>query len=103
VHRQLAVMERKLYRFVTPMMWLTVLSGGIMAYDRWDYFGSEAWFGVKIATVLLLMAYHFYCGRLVRVFAAGQNARSHVFYRFFNEIPVFGLIAVLIMVIIRPF
>lgn len=103
VHKQLALMEHKLYRFVTPMMWLTVLSGAILAYNQWDYFVSAPWFGIKVATVFLLVVYHFYCGRLVKVFAQGQNARDHVFYRFFNEIPVFGLVAVLIMVIVRPF
>ena len=103
VHKQLAIMEHKLYRFVTPMMWLTVISGVILAYNQWDYFVSEPWFGIKVATVVLLVVYHLYCGRLVKVFAQGQNARNHVFYRFFNEIPVFGLVAVLIMVIIRPF
>ncbi|MDQ7004305.1 MAG: CopD family protein [Ghiorsea sp.] len=103
VHQQLGIMERKLYRFVTPMMWLTVLSGAVMAYDMWAYFGSELWFWLKIGVVGLLVVYHFYCGRLVRVFAEGNNARDHVFYRFFNEIPVFGLIAVVIFVIVRPF
>ncbi len=103
VHQQLAIMERKLYRFVTPMMWLTVITGLIMAYDQWGYFGVESWFGIKVAVVLFLIVYHFYCGHLVKVFAQSKNVRNHVFYRFFNEIPVFGLIAVLIMVVIRPF
>ena len=103
VQQQLAVMERKLYRFVTPMMWLTVLSGAVMAYDMWAYFGDALWFWLKVGVVALLVAYHFYCGHLVQVFAQSQNARSHVFYRFFNEVPVFGLVAVVIFVIIRPF
>ncbi|HIP06723.1 MAG TPA: TIGR00701 family protein [Mariprofundaceae bacterium] len=103
VQQQLAVMERKLYRFVTPMMWLTVLSGAVMAYDMWAYFGHVLWFWLKVGVVVLLVAYHFYCGHLVQVFAHSQNARSHVFYRFFNEIPVFGLVAVVIFVIVRPF
>jgi len=103
VHQQLAIMEHKLYRFVTPMMWLTVITGSIMAYDQWNYFGNQLWFGLKVTTVLLLMVYHFYCGHLVKVFAQSKNVRDHVFYRFFNEIPVFALVAVLIFVIVRPF
>ncbi len=103
VHTQLALMERKLYRFVTPVMWLTIILGFILAYDRWDYFSHESWFWLKVAVVGLLVVYHLYCGHLVKVFAQGDNARDHVFYRFFNEIPVFGLIAVLIFVVVRPF
>jgi len=103
VHAQLALMERKLYRFVTPMMFLTIVLGAILAYDQWAYFGSEPWFWLKVGVVFLLVLYHFYCGHLVKVFAQGKNARDHVFYRFFNEIPVFGLIACLIFVVVRPF
>ncbi|MDQ6983886.1 MAG: CopD family protein [Ghiorsea sp.] len=103
VHKQLSIMEKKLYRFVTPMMWLTVITGMLMVYDMWAYIGSELWFWLKIGVVGLLVAYHFYCGHLVRVFAEGRNARHHVFYRFFNEVPVFGLIAAIIFVIVRPF
>jgi len=103
VHLQLAIMEKKLYRFVTPMMWLTIVLGSILAYDQWGYFSHELWFWLKTGVVGLLVAYHIYCGHLVRVFAEGNNARNHVFYRFFNEVPVLGLVAVLIFVIIRPF
>jgi putative membrane protein len=103
VHQQLAKMECKLYRFVTPMMWLTIILGSILAYDQWDYFGHALWFWLKVSVVGLLVAYHFYCGHLVKVFAEGKNTRDHVFYRFFNEIPVLGLIAVLIFVVVRPF
>jgi len=103
VHQQLMLMERKLYRFVTPMMVLTVLSGLGLTYLQWDYLQGELWYGLKVAVVILLVIYHLYCGRLVQVFAEGNNARDHVFYRFFNEVPVFGLLAVLIFVFVRPF
>ncbi len=103
VHQRLALMEHKLYRFVTPMMVLTIVLGFILAYDQWDYFGHQTWFWLKVATVTLLVVYHLYCGHLVKVFARKKNTRDHVFYRFFNEIPVLGLLAVLIFVVIRPF
>jgi putative membrane protein len=103
VHKQLSLMEGKLYRFVTPIMILTLISGAILTFDKWEYLETQWWYGIKIAVVALLVAYHLYCGRLVKVFADGENLRNHVFYRFFNEVPVFGLIAVLILVIIRPF
>ena len=103
VHKQLALMEYKLYRFVTPIMYLTIISGAVLTYLSWEYYLSEWWYGLKIATVTLLVVYHFYCGHLVKVFADGKNVRSHIFYRFFNEVPVFGLIGALIFVFVRPF
>lgn len=103
VHAQLSVMEGKLYRFVTPIMYLTLISGAMLAYWQWDNLHDELWFGLKVAVVAGLVAYHFYCGYLLKVFADAANARSHVFYRFFNEVPVLALIAVLIFVLIRPF
>ncbi len=100
----LTVMERKLYRFVTPIMWLTVLFGTalIVGYGM-DWFRSQGWLHAKLALVAVLMGYHFYCGRLVRAFAAGRNARSHVFYRWFNEMPVLFLFAIVALAVVRPF
>ena len=103
VHQRLSMMERKLYRFITPMMWLAIITGSIMAWNMWGYLQTETWFYLKVSIVGLLVAYHFYCGHLVKVFAQGKNNRNHVFYRWFNEAPVFGLIGVVILVIIRPF
>ncbi|MDX8388022.1 MAG: CopD family protein [Ghiorsea sp.] len=103
VHQQLSLMEGKLYRFVTPIMYLTLISGAILSFNQWSYLSNELWFGIKVLVVALLVAYHFYCGHLIKVFLDEKNLRNHVFYRFFNEVPVLGLIAVLIMVIVRPF
>ena len=49
------------------------------------------------------IGYHFYCGRLMRDFAAGRNKRSHVWFRVFNEIPVLVLAVVVILVVLKPF
>lgn len=103
VHERLSMMEGKLYRFVSPMMWLTLLSGVLMSWLSWDALQGEVWFWLKVSIVLLLVGYHHYCGRLVRVFADGDNTRSHVFYRFFNEAPVFALMGAVILVVVRPF
>ncbi|MDX8397706.1 MAG: CopD family protein [Mariprofundaceae bacterium] len=103
VHERLALMEAKLYRFVTPMMWLTIISGTALVTMQWDYLKVETWFYLKVSVVGLLVWYHFYCGHLVRVFQAGENSRHHVFYRWFNEAPVFGLLAIIALVIVRPF
>lgn len=103
IAEQLSAMEGRLYRFVTPMMWLTLLSGTLLAWMQWDYLQSEAWFHIKVTMVVFLVAYHIYCGHLIRIFAEQENQRSHVFYRWFNEAPVLALVVIVSMVIVRPF
>lgn len=104
VQGQLEVMERKLYRFITPMMWLTIGLGLWMLYVyAWAAFSSMGWLHLKITLVSALVAYHFYCGHLVKRFAANQNHRSHVWYRWFNEVPVLLLLPILILTIVKPF
>lgn len=101
---QLKVMERKLYRFVTPMMWLTIGLGLWMLYQyAWAAWSSMIWLYLKITLVTVLVIYHFYCGHLVRQFAADRNHHSHVWYRWFNEGPVLILLPVVILTIVKPF
>lgn len=102
VAQQLAVMERKLYRFMTPFAVLTVLLGLALMATRWEYYLSAGWLHGKILLVLLLLAYHYWCGRLLGDFARGENRHSHVFYRYFNEFPVFLLLAIILLVEFQP-
>jgi len=99
------VMERKLYRgIMTPSAILTLLFGiGLLSQYSMEQFATMHWLHAKLTLVFLLFAYHGYCGRLVRVFKNDQNIRSHVFYRWFNELPVLILVAVVILVVVRPF
>jgi putative membrane protein len=100
VRARLKMMELKLYRFVTPIGALAVITG------LWLWFGfgfSGAWLHAKVALVAVLVAYHLYCGHLVKVFAEDRCVRSHVWFRFFNEVPVFVLLAVVILVVVKPF
>jgi putative membrane protein len=97
---RLKLMEHKLYRFMAPLAVLALISG------TWLWLGygfSGGWLHLKLLLVTGLVAYHLYCGRLVKVFAADQNNRSHKFYRFFNELPVLILTAVTILVVVKPF
>lgn len=97
---RLKLMERKLYRFMTP---LAVLA---LALGFWLWFGygfRGGWLHAKLALVIGLVGYHWYCGRLVKDFAEDRNVRSHVFYRWFNELPVLILAAVVILVVVKPF
>jgi putative membrane protein len=56
-----------------------------------------------VALVVLVVGYHHACGRLLRKFEANGNQRSHRWYRWFNEIPILLLVAVVILVVVKPF
>ncbi len=101
---QLKIMERKLYRFITPIMWITLGLGFWMLYEyAWAAFSTMGWLHTKLLLVAVLVGYHFYCGRLIKAFADDKNRRSHVWYRWFNELPVFILLPVVILTIVKPF
>ncbi len=95
------VMERKLYRgIMTPTMLLTVATG------LWLWFGygfGGRWLDAKVALVVVLVAYHLWMGRLRRDFERDANRRSHVFYRWVNEIPLILLLAIVFLVVAKPF
>jgi protoporphyrinogen IX oxidase len=98
------VMERKLYRgIMTPSMILTIILGVWMVVDAWEIYQSQYWLHAKLALVIPLIAYHFYCGRLLQTFKQDRNTRSDVFYRWFNEFPVLILVAIVILVVVKPF
>jgi len=102
-HENFKVMERKLYKFVTPWMILTVALGLWLLWDyAWAAYASSWWLHAKLALCVLLLIYHFMCGHYVKVFAEDRNTRSHVYYRWFNEVPVIMLFAIVILVIIKP-
>ena len=95
------VMERKLYRGIMhPTMVLTVATGAWM----WLGYGMTGlWLHVKVALVALLVVYHFWLGYLLRAFARDQNSHTHVFYRWINELPLVLLLAIVILVVVKPF
>ena len=96
-------MERKLYRgIMTPAMLLT-LGLGIGMLVMVPEWLSQGWMHAKLTLVLLLVGYHHACGAIRKRLARGENTRSHVFYRWFNEVPVLILLAVVILVVVRPF
>lgn len=99
------VMERKLYRgIMTPSAVLTLILGiWLVSYYPLEQIASMAWLHAKLTLVLLLFAYHGICGSMVRKFAADKNERSHTYYRWFNELPVLALIAIVILVVVKPF
>jgi len=104
VIKQLKGMESRLLKFVTPFAVLTVAFGTALIYQYgYAWFVTAKWLHIKIGLVLLLLAYHGYCFKLVRDFTNDKNTRSGKFYRLFNEIPVIILFAVIILAFVKPF
>jgi putative membrane protein len=98
------IMQRKLYRgIMTPSMIAVVILGGWLMGDNFIYYVSQGWILAKLTLVALLIIYHFYCGYLMVQFRDDNNTKSHKFYRVFNEVPVFMLVAIVILAVVRPF
>jgi putative membrane protein len=94
------VMERKLFwGIMTPGGVLTILFG-LWLWFAWGYAG--AWLNAKVALTALLVAYHVWCGRLMLDFRAGRNRKSHVWFRWFNEVPTLVLFAAVFLVVFKP-
>ncbi len=104
VLKTLAGMARRLYRFMTILAVPAVLLG-LWLYIQYGIGRGpgNGWMHAKLFFVLLIIGYHHGCGVLLRKFEQGANRRSHVFYRWFNEIPVLMLVAVTVLVVVKPF
>jgi len=102
--QRLLLMARKLYRFMTLLAFPALVFGIWL----WLVYGigrgpGNGWLHAKLLLVVLLLGYHHACGLLLRRIAAGQNRRSHIWYRWFNEIPVLALLLVVWLVVLKPF
>ena len=97
------IMERKLYfGIMTPCMVITIILG-MWLLAGYNIGAGQGWMHAKLALVLVLIAQHFYLGKLMMDFREERNKRSHVFYRWLNEIPTLpALIAIVILVIVKP-
>ena len=96
------VMEARLFAIMTVGAILTAVFG-IWLLARNPALLGTGWLRAKLALVLLLVGYHVWCGRLVRILAAGKSAHSARWYRWFNEIPSLLLIAIVLLAVARPF
>lgn len=101
---RLLLMARKLYRF------MTMLAVPALAFGLWMWLGygigsgpGNGWLHAKLFLVLMLIGYHHGCGVLLKKFEQGRNTRSHIWFRWFNEIPVLILLAIVILVVVKPF
>lgn len=102
--QRLLLMARKLYRFMTP------LAIGTVVFGVWLWMGygigkgpGNGWLHTKLFMVILLIGYHHACGSMLKKFELGTNKRSHVWLRWFNEVPVVLLLAIVTLVVVKPF
>ncbi|MDC9728366.1 MAG: protoporphyrinogen oxidase HemJ [Methyloprofundus sp.] len=99
------VMERKLfYGIMTPGMIITFIFGFWMLVDyAWGMYASMGWIHAKLALLAGLVVYHYYCYRFLNDFKFDNNQRTHIFYRWFNEVPVLFLVLIIILAVVKPF
>lgn len=97
---RLTMMERKLYRFMTALGHLALIFG-VWLWLGWGVGGH--WLHAKLTLVAVLVAYHFYCRKIIRQLAEGTSTRSHIWFRWFNEIPTLAMIGIVILVVVKPF
>ena len=98
-------MARRLYRFTALLsipavllgVWLLLVSGIGMSGP------GSGWLHAKLGLVVLVIGYQHACGSLLRKFELGENKRSHVWLRWFNEVPTILLLAIVILVVVKPF
>jgi putative membrane protein len=104
VRERLALMESKLYRFITPWMGLTLIFGFWMLFDyAWVAYAHMLWLKLKLFLIAILVAYHFYCGKIIKDLANNASQKNHIWFRWFNEFPVLILALVIILAVIKPF
>jgi len=99
------IMERKLFfGIMTPGMILTFIFGIWMLLDyAWAQYSSSGWLHTKLTLLILLVVYHGFCGKWLLDFKHDRNSRSHVYYRWMNEIPVLFLLGIIILATVKPF
>jgi putative membrane protein len=97
---RLLLMARRLYRFTNLLSFPAVLLG---IWLWLDYGFKGGWIHAKLALVVLAIGYMHMCGALLKKFENGKNTRSHKWFRVFNEVPVFLLLAIVLLVVLKPF
>ena len=98
------IMERKLYRgIMTPSAIATILFGAIVYAYNPQYYASAGWMHAKLFLVVLLLVYHYLCWLHFKAFRDNKNEKSHVYFRVFNEVPVFALVIIVILAVVKPF
>lgn len=106
-HELLCGMEHRLSKMMDFTLVFVLISGVwllyIMSNGFEKHYFQQIWIHIKLTLIALLMGYHFWCKHIHKNFKQGLETRSHKWFRVFNELPVFILIAILYLVIAKPF
>jgi protoporphyrinogen IX oxidase len=101
---RLLLMARKLLRFTT------VLAVPALVFGLWLWLGygigqgpGNGWMHAKLVVVVLALGYHHACGSILKKLIRGAPSRSHVWYRWFNEVPVVLMLVAVVLVVVKPF
>jgi len=97
------LMERRLYRGIMLPSMLATLILGLWLLHLNPLWLKMGWLHAKLLLVVVLIGYHHICGAQIKRFARGENRRSERFFRWFNELPVVVLLAIVILVVVKPF
>lgn len=110
VQARLGLMGRRLYRFGHIMFGLAFLLGLVLwlGYRFIPQFPTmvgpgTGWMHAKLTLVLVLFAYYIVSGRWLKGLDKGKELPSSKALRWFNEVPVFALLAIIWLVIFKPF
>lgn len=101
-HERFCIMERKLYRGIMHPSLVATLGLGLAMLWLNPTLMKMPWMHIKLTLVALLIVYHFSLGVFIKRFAAAGNQKTHVFYRWYNEVPVIFLLVVVILAIVKP-
>lgn len=98
------IMEAKLYSIIaTPSMLVTIVLGLALLHLNPAYYLSAGWMHAKLTLVALCVIYHLTCRHFMLQLRSDNCTKSHKYFRVFNEAPVFLLIPIVILAVVKPF
>ncbi len=99
------IMEKKLfYGIATPGGLLTIIFGFcLLVSNGMTSYSGQLWLSLKMILIAVLVLYHIYCFSLLQDFKYDRNKHTHIWYRWFNEVPVLILVGIVLLAVIKPF
>lgn len=104
-YQRFLIMERRLfYGILIPSAIVVAITGFYLLYGfGWANKPDILWLHLKLILVLLLYVYIGLCWKHMKAFKENSNQHTSKFYRWFNEIPSVLLVAIIILVEVKPF
>jgi len=99
------IMEKKLfYGIATPGGLLTIIFGFcLLVSNGMTSYSGQLWLSLKMILIAVLVLYHIYCFSLLQDFKYNRNKHTHIWYRWFNEVPILILVGIVLLAVIKPF